>query len=87
MWWRAWRPQEGHRFQGAQGRRTLGLAVVHAVLAGQRLDEALQRAVPPHVVAAPDRALNLRQRLLPTDNHNKKREPHRSALNAPVLTP
>ena len=40
-------------------RRTLFLAVVHAVLAGQRLDEALQRGVPPHVVAAADRALHL----------------------------
>ena len=39
--------------------RTLGLSIVHAVLPRQRLYEALQRHVPPHVVALPDGALHL----------------------------
>ena len=39
--------------------RTLGLAVVHAVLARERLDQRLQRAVARRVVAAANRALHL----------------------------
>ena len=41
------------------GGPTLRLVVVHAVLAGQGLDERRQRRVPPHVVAVPDAALHL----------------------------
>ncbi len=43
----------------ADSQRTLLLPVVHAVLAGERLDEVLQRHVPPHIVALPDGALDL----------------------------
>ena len=42
-------------------RARLRLVVVHAVLAGQRLDEALERGVAPHVVARPDRLLHAQQ--------------------------
>ncbi len=41
------------------GRHTLELVVVHAVLAGEGLDQSRQRRVPPHVVAVPDAALHL----------------------------
>jgi len=46
----------------AQQRLTLGLVVVHAVLASQRLDQVLERCVAPHVVAVPNRLLDLQDR-------------------------
>ena len=50
--------------------RTLRLPVVHAVLAGERLYEVLQRHVPPHIVALTDGALHL-----PPDVPQKDGEP------------
>lgn len=40
---------------------TLRLVVVHAVLAGQGLDQVLERGVAPHVVAQPDGGLHAQQ--------------------------
>lgn len=47
---------------GPEAARTLRLAIVHAILARQRLNERLQRAVPRRIVAAADRALHLEPR-------------------------
>lgn len=45
---------------GSGGWLTLGLAVVHAILASQRLNQPFQRLISLHVITMPNAALNLR---------------------------
>lgn len=47
--------------KGVTGLLTLGLTVVHAILASQRLNQAFQRLISFHIVAVPNAALNLHQ--------------------------